>query len=123
MTDTPPSYNAPTYAETSAKLLNDAAGFFRMLAEENETVREQMNQNADIFEGAAVLVLNAPEGETNGNAHKDIASNLLNDAARFFRSIAPDNPPIEEQMIENANIYDHIAERVRNAPLDVLLDQ
>ncbi len=41
------------YAHLGAKLLKDAAAFFRMLADRNEPLREQMEENARIFEQLA----------------------------------------------------------------------
>jgi len=40
----------PTHAELSAKLLVDAATFFKTLGEQNEPLKEQMDENADVFE-------------------------------------------------------------------------
>ena len=40
----------PSHAEVAAKLLRDAAGFFRNIGEQNEPLKDQMNENADVFE-------------------------------------------------------------------------
>ena len=52
-----------TYAELSAKLLRDAATFFRNVGAQNEMLREQMNDNASVYEQVAVLVETDPTGE------------------------------------------------------------
>lgn len=110
----------PTYAEVSAKLLVDSAAFFRTLAEQNEPLKQQMTENADVFEQMAVLLNQAPEGELDGSPHKDLASQLLKDSANFFRTLAEQNEPLKEQMEENAEIFDEIAVRLAENPLGVM---
>lgn len=51
-----------SFGVLAGKLLQDAAVFFRALAEENEHVREQMQQNAEIFEQLGKLVADNPLG-------------------------------------------------------------
>lgn len=51
-----------TYALLSAKLLRDAAGFFRNVGEQNPTLREQMEDNARVYEQVADLVEDDPLG-------------------------------------------------------------
>lgn len=53
---------ATTYAQLSAKLLRDAAAFFKTIAEQNPPLKEQMDENADVFEQVANLVENNPTG-------------------------------------------------------------
>lgn len=53
----------PTHAELSAKLLRDAAGFFRALSEQNPELQAQMVENADVFEQVATLVEKDPLGQ------------------------------------------------------------
>ncbi len=53
----------PTHSEVAAKLLRDAAGFFRNIGEQNEPLSDQMNENADVFEQVAALVEADPNGE------------------------------------------------------------
>ncbi|TIX51744.1 hypothetical protein E5222_04660 [Alteraurantiacibacter aquimixticola] len=53
----------PTHADLAAKLLQDAAGFFRDVGQQNPGVSEQMNQNAEMFEQVAQLVASDPMGE------------------------------------------------------------
>ena len=51
-----------THAQLAARLLRDAAQFFRTLAEQNEPLREQMIENASVFERVATLVEVDPTG-------------------------------------------------------------
>lgn len=53
--------NAP-YSELAGKLLQDAAGFFRSLADQNEPLKEQMHENANVYEQIGGLVMNDPLG-------------------------------------------------------------
>lgn len=53
----------PTHAELAAQLLRDAAGFFRALSEQNVELKDQMIENADVFEQVAQLVEKDPHGE------------------------------------------------------------
>lgn len=52
-----------TYADLAARLLRDAAAFFRTIGEQNEPLKEQMDENADVFEQVAALVEQDPTGE------------------------------------------------------------
>ena len=110
----------PTHAELAGKLLADAAGFFKTLAEQNPEIQQEMTENATVFEQMATLITQQPEGEANGQAHKDLAGRLLKDAATFFRTLGEQNEPLKEQMEENANIYDQIADLLMQNPLGVL---
>lgn len=51
-----------TYAQLSAKLLRDAAAFFRSVGAQNEPLREQMDDNASVYEQVADLVESDPNG-------------------------------------------------------------
>jgi hypothetical protein len=53
----------PSHAEIAARLLRDAATFFRAVGEQNDALRDQMLENADVFEQVAVLVETNPTGE------------------------------------------------------------
>ncbi len=53
----------PSHAEIAARLLRDAATFFRAVGEQNEALRDQMTENADVFEQVAVLVETDPAGQ------------------------------------------------------------
>lgn len=48
--------------------------------------------------------------------HAQIASNLLRNAATFFRDIGGQNPQLKEQMETNARTYDAVADMVEQDP-------
>ena len=54
--------NGAPYSELTGKLLKDAAGFFRSLAEQNEPLKEQMEENANIYDQIGDLVAQDPLG-------------------------------------------------------------
>ncbi|MCD8496979.1 MAG: hypothetical protein LRZ85_02170 [Alphaproteobacteria bacterium] len=110
----------PTHAELAAKLLVDAATFFRTLGEQNEQLRDQMMENAGIFDQMAGLLTQDPGGEMNDTSYGELAGKLLKDAANFFRSLAQNNEPIREQMNENADVYTQIADLVTQNPVGIL---
>ncbi len=45
-----------SHAELTGRLLKDAAGFFRTLAEQNEPIRDQMEENANVYDQIGNLV-------------------------------------------------------------------
>ena len=51
-----------TYAQLAAKLLRDAATFFRNVGAQNEPLKEQMNDNASVYEQVADLIERDPTG-------------------------------------------------------------
>ncbi len=51
-----------THAQLAAKLLRDAAVFFRTIGEQNPPLKVQMEENASVFEQVAGLVENEPVG-------------------------------------------------------------
>lgn len=51
-----------TYAQLAAKLLRDAATFFRNVGLQNEPLKEQMDDNASVYEQVADLVERDPMG-------------------------------------------------------------
>jgi hypothetical protein len=51
-----------THAQLSAKLLRDAAGFFRTIGEQNPPLKIQMDENSRVFEQVADLVEHDPMG-------------------------------------------------------------
>ena len=51
-----------SHAELAGRLLRDAAAFFRHLAEENPTLADAMGENAEIYEQAADLIEQDPNG-------------------------------------------------------------
>lgn len=52
----------PSHAELAAKLLRDAAAFFETIAQQNPPLKEQMDENADVFKQVADLVEKNPTG-------------------------------------------------------------
>jgi hypothetical protein len=52
-----------SHAELAAKLLRDAATFFRTVGEQNQALNEQMSENASVFEQVAHLVETDPTGQ------------------------------------------------------------
>ena len=52
-----------TYANLGAKLLRDAATFFRNVGEQNQPLKEQMDDNADVYEQVAELLEQDPLAE------------------------------------------------------------
>lgn len=110
----------PTHAELAAQLLNDAASFFKNVAEENTDVADDMRTNAGVFENLAHLMENDPMGATGGEKHAVMASRLLHDSAQFFKSLASDNEPIRDQMNENARVFEEISVVVKDDPFGVI---
>lgn len=110
----------PTHAELASKLLVDAADFFITLGEQNEPLKDQMEENSTVFKQMSALLNQEPEGALNGTPHSELAGKLLIDAATFFKTLAEQNEPIKEQMLENANVYNQIGNLVMKDPLGVL---
>lgn len=52
----------PTHAQLAARLLRDAASFFRTVGEQNVTLKPQMDENAHVFDQVAELVEQDPNG-------------------------------------------------------------
>ena len=53
----------------------------------------------------------------------ELAAKLLRDASGFFRNVGEQNPPIAEQMNDNAQVYEQVAAMVENDPTGELPDQ
>ena len=53
----------PSHAQLAARLLRDAASFFRTIGEQNAPLKEQMLENATVFEQVAGLVEKDPNGQ------------------------------------------------------------
>lgn len=51
-----------SHGELAGQLLKDAASFFIALAEQNEPLKEQMEENANVYAQLADLVANDPLG-------------------------------------------------------------
>ncbi len=49
-----------TYAQLAAKLLRDAATFFRAVGAQNEPLKVQMEDNASVYDQVAALVEKDP---------------------------------------------------------------
>jgi intracellular multiplication protein IcmJ len=120
---------SPTHANFGAKLLGDAATFFRNVGDQNPALAAQMGSNADVFERVAALLRADPLGaiQLPGDASADaplqgsqtvasIAARLLEDAATFFESVGGENPPLAEQMHDNAGVFRAMAARLREDP-------
>ncbi|MBX2834199.1 MAG: hypothetical protein KTR28_04410 [Micavibrio sp.] len=110
----------PTHAELATKLLSDAAGFFRNLGEQNAELKGQMEENATVFEQLSGLLQQNPTGEVNGTPVAQLAGKVLKDASQFFVTLAEQNEPIKDQMMENANIYNQLGELVAQDPMGEL---
>ena len=52
----------PSHAQLAAKLLRDAAVFFRTIGDQNPPLNIQMDENAVVFEQVADLVETEPTG-------------------------------------------------------------
>jgi len=61
----------PTHADYAATLLRDAATFFRNVGEQNPELKEQMSDNAAVYEEIADLVESDPTGELEGDIIND----------------------------------------------------
>ena len=53
----------PAHSELAAKLLRDAASFFKTIGEQNPPLKEQMQENSSVFEQVADLVETDPNGQ------------------------------------------------------------
>lgn len=60
-----------THADLASKLLRDAAAFFRNVGEQNEPLKEQMNDNADVYEQVAELLDQDPTAELDLEAEEE----------------------------------------------------
>lgn len=52
--------------------------------------------------------------------YAQLGSKLLRDAAVFFRSVGSQNPPLAEQMNDNAAVYEQVADLLEKDPTGVL---
>lgn len=106
----------PCYADLASDLLNEAANFFVRVTQNRPDILPQMEENAATFRQMAGLIKNDPDGAVEHLTHGEMAGRLLEDAALFFISIGQENPPIQEQMEQNATIFKHLAQEVRANP-------
>jgi len=56
-------------------------------------------------------------------SHAQLAAKLLRDAATFFKTISEQNPPLKEQMDENADVFLQVADLVEQNPTGVIEDE
>ncbi|NND71810.1 MAG: hypothetical protein HKN43_09535 [Rhodothermales bacterium] len=49
-------------------------------------------------------------------SHVSLAVRLLRDAAGFFRNVGEQNPELKEEMFDNADVYDRVAQLLENDP-------
>jgi len=54
--------------------------------------------------------------------HAELAARLLRDAAQFFRTLGEQNPPLADQMADNANVFEQIAGLVERDPTGKIED-
>lgn len=121
---------SPTLASLAARLLRDAATFFRNVSDQNPALAVQMDANAGTYEGVADLVATDPVAgiDLPGGAGFEagrypvvvLAVRLLRDAADFFEAVGAQNAPLAEQMTDNAQVYRQLAQRLEDDPLGVL---
>ncbi|WP_340587187.1 hypothetical protein [Erythrobacter alti] len=45
-----------------------------------------------------------------------LAAKMLRDASMFFRQVGEQNPPVADQMNQNAQVYDQVAQMVEADP-------
>ncbi|AKQ42693.1 hypothetical protein CP97_12575 [Aurantiacibacter atlanticus] len=45
-----------------------------------------------------------------------LAAKMLRDASLFFRQVGEQNPPVADQMNQNAQVYDQVAQMVETDP-------
>lgn len=114
-----------TNADASAKLLRDAATFFRNIGESNPALTDQMASNAGVFEQVSgllerdpldVMTMTDDAGAPQEITIAALAARLLGDAATFFEAVGDQNAPLAEQMQENAEVFRAVAERLLDDP-------
>jgi hypothetical protein len=110
----------PTHAEMASQLLRDAAAFFRSIADQNIAIKAQMLENAAVYEQVGILMERDPQGVTNDKTNAGMASSLLQDAAGFFKRLGEKNEPIQDQMEQNARVFEQLSALVENDPLGIL---
>ncbi len=53
----------PTNAQLAAKLLRDAGVFFRNVGEQNPSIKQELDQNAQVYDEVATLIETDPNAE------------------------------------------------------------
>lgn len=56
-------------------------------------------------------------------SHAELAAKLLRDAAAFFKTISEQNPPLKDQMDENADVFEQVADLVEKDPMGIIEEQ
>lgn len=115
----------PSYASLGARLLRDAAHFFRNVSGQNADLSEQREVNAQTYLQVADLLEQNPlenldfvaDSPLTGGRVLALAARLLEDAANFFEAVGSQNPTLAEQMSSNAEVYRELAHWVRTDPL------
>ncbi len=119
----------PTHASLAAKLLRDAATFFDNVGNNNEGLKKQMQANATVYRQVADLLESDPVMHIDGLAGQGgvedsracgIGGKLLRDAATFFVNVGRENPPLQEQMDNNAEVFQDVAQLLEEDPLGSL---
>ena len=52
--------------------------------------------------------------------HAEIAAKLLRDAASFFRTLGAENPALDEQMQDNATVFDQVTASAAERPVGIV---
>ena len=52
--------------------------------------------------------------------YAQLASKLLRDAATFFRNVGAQNEPLQDQMNDNASVYEQVADLLEKDPEGIL---
>lgn len=104
-------------SELASKLLHDAAGFFDSLSEQNEPLREQMQENANIYRQIGHMITVDPGGKLDDKLLSERAARLLKDAASFFDALGDSNAPLKDQMTENTTVFAGMAKLLESDPM------
>ena len=54
------------------------------------------------------------------STYAQLAAKLLRDAATFFRNVGAQNLALEEQMKDNASVYDQVADLLEKNPMGTI---
>ena len=63
-----------SYIDLAVRLLRDAAGFFRNVGEQNPALKDQMFDNADVYDQVAGMLEDDPTGAINVDEDDEISS-------------------------------------------------
>ncbi len=87
----------PTNAELGARLLTDAASFFRSLADQNPAISDQMTENARVFEQMGRLLVDDPTGSFPEEGEPSTAAEEPKTTTNAFRPCPPWVAAISEE--------------------------